>query len=505
MKGKVITSTIAVIVLLLAAIAFIWMPTMGFSTGTKNLASWDGVPITTGANSPYFSKLEQIKRLFESFGGTVPDDEYSQRMFGYNLSNTAMSASIIDLAMETEVEKNGYAPSKKLVNRTLIRQFTDPATGQYSAESYEKTSDAVKLQMRNDVVANLKRSRYVQDVVGYSGSYGLKTSSKETKFISDMATEKRAIEYVEFQPINYPLDKIKEYAESHADLFVKYDLSIVSFQTENAASTVAKSISSGEVSFDDALKNQDASVTNSNVDSDGKLINCYRKDLNALFPNAEDLNKVINLKAGDVSKPVKMNALYVVLKCNSDPVQPNFDDAMLTSQVAYYLRQYEKGMVEDYLMERAGKFSKAATEKGMVDASVEFGVKPTTAEPFAINYGNSRFLAPLPSTDPMVSRAASNNEEFFKSVFSLKEGEFSKPFLANENAVVVMLKSITPKDTSDTNMGNNYKMQNQNWTEYYTLSLLTNQLPLGLAQSTVINYIITNPKAKNDLYKYIQP
>lgn len=503
MKLNVIGFTVAAVVLAIAAISFIWLPAMGGFGSVKTFASWDGRAITNEPDSPFFSNMQYVQRLFETFGGSVPSEPAAQQYFQYQMNTAAMTASIVDLAMRTEVEKIGYKPTDKLINLRMIQQFTDPATGLYSNELYRNTADAAKLRIRNDTIKNLTRARFIQDLVGSNGKYGLKTSSKEAAFVADMDSEKRSAKYVSFNHSIFPEEKIKEYAKEHSDLFVKHDLTVVSFHDEKAAHTVSNEIIKGTVKFEDAFKNQDTNTRNPSVDANGKLINSYRKDLNALFPNAEDLAKVLALKAGEVSTPVKMNELYVVLKCTADPSQPDFNDASMIEKVFYYMRQYEKGMIEDYLMSYANNFIKTAKEKSLKEALLEFKVEAKTTEGFAINYGNSRFLPALPTKDATFL-SVTTNEDFFKTLFSLKKKELSKPLLLNENVVVLSLDEVKPVDEeAKKSSAENYKKENQNWTDYYALSLLTGQFPIPLAQSSIIDFIKNSPKAKNNLSKFI--
>lgn len=502
MKLKSIGYVLAVFVLAIAAISFIGIPSLGRFSAVKTLASWDGKEITNEPGSPFFNKLQSVQRMFETFVGSVPKDPGSQEYFHYQTMNTSMTATIVDLAMQTEVEKAGYKPSDKLINLSLMQQYTDPQTGLFSQEAYDSVPEARKLEIKTETIANLKRSRYIQDMFGYGGNFGLKTGSKEAKFVAEMNSEKRSIEYVGFKPALFPKEKVKEYAIAHTDLFVKYDLSIVSFEDEKAATTVSKEIIKGNVSFEDAAKNQSEGVTNPLVDEKGKLTSSYRKDLNALFPNAEDLAKVVNLKVGEVSTPVKMNALYVVLKCDAEPVQPDFTNEALIAEASYYMRQFEKGIIEDYLVSRANDFIKAVNETNFDEAASSFEVEPAKTESFAINYGNSQFLQAFPTNDVLLS-GVQENEAFFKDVFSLNEGEFTKPFLVNESAFVARLVEVTDaeKEVSDSTR-ESYKNSNQNWTEYYTLSLLTRQFPMSVSQASFIDYIMSNPKTKNDLNKF---
>ncbi|MEL3907819.1 MAG: peptidylprolyl isomerase [Treponemataceae bacterium] len=502
MKLKSVGYVFAVLILVVAAISFIGIPSLGRFNAVKTLASWDGRAITNEPGSPFFDKLQSVQRIFETFGGAVPKEPGAQEFFHFQVMNTAMTSALVDLAMQTEVEKMGYKPSDKLINLGLMQQYTDPQTGLFSQEAYDKAPEASKLELKTKTIENLKRSRYIQDMFGYGGNFGLKTSSKEAGFVAKMNSEKRAVEYVSFKPLLFPKEKVKEYAIEHKDLFVKYDLSIVSFEDERAATTVSKEIVKGNVSFEDAIKNQSEDVINVHVDENGKLTSSYRKDLNALFPNAEDLAKVVDLKPGEVSTPLKMNALYVVLKCDGEPVQPDFTNETLISEVSYYMRQYEKGIIEDYLVSHANDFIKAVNETSFNEAALSFEVEPAKTESFAINYGNSQFLQALPTNDPLLS-GVQENEAFFKEVFSLKEGELTKPFLVNESAFVARLVEVTnaEKEDSDSSL-ENYKNSNQNWTEYYTLTLLTRQFPLSVSQANFIDYIMSNPKTKNDLNKF---
>ena len=51
----------------------------------------------------------------------------------------------------------------------------------------------------------------------------------------------------------YPSSEIVKYGKEHSDLFTSYDLSLLSYPTEEEAKKMLASIKSGEVSFEDAV------------------------------------------------------------------------------------------------------------------------------------------------------------------------------------------------------------------------------------------------------------
>ncbi|PIE98046.1 MAG: hypothetical protein CR988_05325 [Treponema sp.] len=489
-------------ILAIGLFAFIFAPVLSAKGSAQGkawtYASWDGKKVVDGPGSNLWAQLTSLSRLTSAFGMKPPTDPAQKQYWDYNFRKVAIDATIVDIAMETAVEDAGYKPSKKLINNAIIQQFIDPSTGNYSKALYDRQykTEADKLQNRKDTIQNLKRARYIKDIMGFGEDrYGLKTNSKEKQFIETMNTETRRVEYIFFDTLDFPNEKILEYANASKDLFVKHDFSVIQFSDESAANNVSSAIKKGETSFDKAFENRDKAPKDLNVTEDGTLANSYRKDLNLLFPNAEDLNTVIGLKPSQISKPLKMNSIFVIIKCNSEPVQPDFQNKELVDMVFSYMQKYEKGKIEDYLLEKANKFAESAKAGSFADAAIEYSVEPMTSSPFPLNYDSSSMLPSVPfNTDPVIA-SASTNEDFLKTIFSLNTEGISKAFLIGDKAVVCKLVEIINIDSTEKkSMADRYAGSVRGWSPYYTLSMITRQFPIGLAQSTVIDFILDNPK-----------
>lgn len=505
-KNKIAISSISIIILVIAVVAFVVAPVLTRTGGGKPVAlgAWDRVEIMNTPDSEYFRQYKQLEGLFQNFGGALPEDPAQREFFMYQMRQTSMSLALVKTAMISEVSNLGYTPSDSMVNKRIIAEYTNPETGIFAREAFNAIPDHEKLNLRRNIVEGLTQGRYIQDVMGnYDGSYGLKMSSKELDFLGTLVSDKCSFNYVSFNTFDYPTSEMLKFAKESKELFMKYDFSVVSFEDEPAAKTVSKAILKSETSFEDALEAGNKELNHANIDENGKLISSYRKDINTLFPNAEDLAAVLALKPNEISKPVKTSLGYVILRCNSEPVEPNFEDPSIIDIVAQYMRQNEKGKIEDYLMQRGEEFKKLASTSTMEEACNEFKVLNTISFHFSLNYGNSAFLQRNSwQSDPELS-SANTNEEFFKTLFTLKEGEFSKPLLIGDKVFVFSLNE-TLKSTAEEKekIQEAYKTQITGWTPYYGLSLLTRQFPMSIGQTTVVDYFLKSPKAHNYLDKY---
>ena len=97
-----------------------------------------------------------------------------------------------------------------------------------SESKYQNTPETTRVTYRKEIEKYIKDNRYIEDLFGNGSGYGLKTSSKETDFIVDMAKKERSFKYVVFNLSFYPSSEIVKYGKEHSDLFTSYDLSLLS-------------------------------------------------------------------------------------------------------------------------------------------------------------------------------------------------------------------------------------------------------------------------------------
>ena len=148
----------------------------------------------------------------------------------YYIFSQAFTQTIMNMAFNDAVKKSGYEVPESAVNRQMLPYFYDE-TGKYSPRLYNSIDDATKNKMRDSIKDELYYARYTDDLLGSinklkdSSLYGLKSTAKEKDFLSDMGKTKRSFNMASFSTADFPKDEAKKFAESHKELFVKYDIS----------------------------------------------------------------------------------------------------------------------------------------------------------------------------------------------------------------------------------------------------------------------------------------
>ena len=499
---KIAASIGGIIVFVLGVIAFVAAPmiTDRASQGFKVVGKWGNVRIDNGSSSPFIDQYHFLANYVER-QKMEPEDSQMREYFWQQISYLAFRAAVVQVAMEDEVINAGYRVPQFRVNKDLINYYLDE-NGVYSESKYQNTPETTRVTYRKEIEKYIKDNRYIEDLFGNGSGYGLKTSSKETDFIVDMAKKERSFKYVVFNLSLYPSSEIVKYGEEHSDLFTSYDLSLLSYPTEEEAKKMLASIKSGEVSFEDAVI---LNATKTLTDDNGKITSNYRTDINRYFPDNEHLKAVLTLKPSDLSPVVSMqNGMFGIVRCNAEPSLPDFESEALISNIRNYMNRNEKGMLEDYVLQTANRFAEAARTAGFETAAEDFEETTLTVETsnlFGINYGNASSLPSLPSQG--IFAALEKNESFFKKAFALKSGEISEPILAGSEVAVLTLEEEKEVDeyTLDRTR-KDYQNQAGAWFPYYHIAAIMSMqgmnYPLPIAHKTFMDYIFTNSKFQDN-------
>ena len=241
----------AVLILILGAVAFVFIPALGGSASGKILefGKWNGKPIEYIEDTFFVRQFQYMANSLQEQGGEL--DQFNH----YRIMRSAFSAAVLRLAILDELESAGYRPSQALINRYLLPYYMDQ-NGKYSARIFEETPEITRSQRRNLVTEELTAQRYIEDVFGTPDrEFGLKISSKETELLAQMAGPQRSFNYVSFSTSDYPESEILSFGKANEDLFVKYSFTLVTADSLSAIKNVEKRISREEVSFDDAVVN----------------------------------------------------------------------------------------------------------------------------------------------------------------------------------------------------------------------------------------------------------
>lgn len=499
---KIAASIGGIIVFVLGVIAFVVAPmvTERSSQGFKVVGKWGNVRIDNSSSSPFIGQYQFLANYVER-QKIEPEDVQMREFFWQQISYLAFRAAVVQVAMEDEVVNAGYRVPQFRVNKDLINYYLDE-NGVYSESKYQNTPEATRVTYRKEIEKYIKDNRYIEDLFGNGSGYGLKTSSKETDFIVDMAKKERSFKYVVFNLNLYPVSEIVKYGKEHSDLFTMYDFSLLSYLTEEEAKKMLVSIKNGEVSFEDAVI---LNATKTLTDDNGKVTANYRTDINRYFPDNEHLKTVLALKPSELSSVVSLdNGMFAIVRCNAEPALPDFESEALISNIRNYMNRNEKGLLENYIVNMAGKFVESAKASGFEKAAADFegsSLSVETSNLFGINYGNASSLPTLPAQG--FFNAVSKNESFFKKAFALKSGEISEPILAGSEVAVLTLEEEKEVDeyTLDRTK-KDYQNQAGAWFPYYHIAAIMSMqgmnYPLPIAHKTFMDYIFTNSKFQDN-------
>ncbi len=420
----------AVFILVLSVIAFVFIPAFGGNASNKILTfgTWNGKPIQYLQDSFFLRQVEAISEEMKSRGQEI--NQFSS----YQIMQSAFTASVLRLAMLDELKKADYSVPDTILNKYLVKYYLDQ-NGKYSAKQYENTPELTRAARRATLTEELTAQRYVDDIFGTSdGFFGLKTSSRETDLIKSMTGPERSFAYASFDTASFPDSEVASFGSANAALFARHSLSLLTFDEEAVAQKVAKSLAKGDIAFDDAVSTHS---TRSGTDAAGKLSKRYRHDVNELFTDAADLDAVLSVAPGSLSRVVKAGTSWAIVRCDAAPEEPSFGDARTLAAVREYMNKKERGKIEDWFMAKAKAFSASARSIGFDEACKAEGIVKKTTAPFAINYGNVEILAPVPVEGAPELSAAARSEAFLSTAFSLGPSEVSEPVLLG-NAVVVL-------------------------------------------------------------------
>ena len=483
----------SVIILVFSVIAFVFIPAVGGQAGSNTktmLGKWKNKRLEYTADGLFLREYRQLHRSAELRGYLRSDNKMQQEFMERQVMRTAFNASMVQLAAQEEALSAGFYLPNKNINKALIAFYTD-STGAYSEKLYTQTSEQQRLAYRREVIDYLTAQRYIEDNFGtYDAVFGLKTSAAETAFIQKMAEKERSFKYVVFEEGQFPKENIRAYGTEHADLFAEHSLFMLTFTTQEDANKTAQALQKGEIMFEDAV------VTNSTklgTDSSGKLLSPYRTTVNRTFPESKDLDTVLKLGVDEISPVVKTASGYAIVKCTAPVKAADFTLPETEDRVFSYMKANERGLIEDYLEQKAKVFAEAArTGSGFVHQAELDGLVVQTSNPMVINYGNAGVLPQISSQSNSFFMAGIRNEAFFEKAFALKPEEISDPLLLGSNVLVLQLEE--EKDSTEeakNNSADSYRQFASLWYYEYPLAMLAYQ-QLSWGQQTFIDFVLNS-------------
>ena len=437
----------SLIILLICAFVFVIVPVMtGRSSKQEEaplIGKYAGKEIRYTSDSDFANAVSNYASLFQSNGSTV-DANTNFYIYTY-----AFNATVAQMAYSKAIEDSGYVVSEKTINRQLANNFVDE-NGNYSDVIYRRymsENPSGINEMRASTKKSLTSSRFLNDHFGeddFFGDkrvFGAKSSDAELAFLSKLNSEKRGFEVTTLDMTQYPNEEKAAFGKANSSKFLKYDMSVITVADEATAKKVADRIAKNEITFEDAVAEYS---TKDFSGSSGSLYYTYSYQLQGLIEDADAFAAVTKLSEGEVSNVIPTvadngsdkKACYSIFRSNAAAVNPDFENEETLGVVYNYLYSKEKTILEDYYNKKANELLARASETDYETACAEFGATFSVMDPIPLNYGNSSIAS---TVDASVTglEAAAENENFWKTAFSLKKGEWSSPIVLNDYVVLL--------------------------------------------------------------------
>ena len=316
-------------------------------SGTIIFGSYQGKDIAYYQGS-YFA--QERDRIANQLRNTTSQDtlQTAQAVWYQAFISTAEHVAIL-----TQAEQAGVRISEDAVDKALLGYpgYLDD-NGRFSETRYSATSTADREATRKLTRENLMSTVFVSDIVN-----GVKSGAKESDFIKNMVKPERTFSFVSWSFSSFPTEEVRKYAEANKSKFQKIKVSRILVKTsESQATEIRKKIVDKISTFEELARTYSK---DGYADKGGDMGWRYAYDLEADFETKDVAQKVLSLKAGELSDVLKGTFGWMIYRCDSEATQPDFSDPSVLDDVKGYITKYEKGKIEDYFNGRAAQVEPA--------------------------------------------------------------------------------------------------------------------------------------------------
>lgn len=437
---KILAWVLIALVLTITLISFVILPALGPGKVTNDseidFGSWNKQPISFKEDTFFYNYVTQqikIKETQKEQNGEV--SKLSKKEYQSIFSDGYRSAILRLAALESTNQAGLIIPSTVL-DKALVSVYTNPQTGKFSKELYNSIPAETKDLIRKDSKDQLAQTIYVQD------NFGLKQSDAEKQLLLSMTTDKRNFSVVSFPMSDFPQDLYISYGTNNQQKFVKYDISLITEETETKAKELLQRIQSQELTFEDAA----ASASQAYSNETGIVISNYRFQLER-FMNEEVLSLLNELPVGELSSVVQIGEQYGFLKVNGPARKPDLSNEQTIETVKSYVDTYEKALIQDHFTSIAKNFAEDAKLRGFNQAARKVGREVKSTGFITLNYGNTPLLGALNLEQDL--SVFSYDTSLLKSAFALNKGEISEPIVSYNNVFVITLSDLQEEEVTE--------------------------------------------------------
>ncbi|MDR2900730.1 MAG: peptidylprolyl isomerase [Treponema sp.] len=419
-----------IIILVIVVIAFVFVPAIEAAVGSSSqpsftFGSYDDTEIKLVYGN-YFA--EQITAIQQ----TIPPEQMNNIFAGLQVYRQAFDNTVVHTAKMKEMENAGFIIPNSIVDKEIIGLPIFQEDGVFSSSVYNSVPSDRKILIWNSVKEQIISGNYDQFMES------LRVPTKELEFINKMSEEVRSFELASLPIAAYPDTEVRAYAENNPDLFKQVHLSVITISSsEREANNILASIKNGTSTFEDAARNSSA---DNYAETGGDMGLKITYELNAEIGDEEARAKVLALAVGEMSPVIKVPngwAFYRMEAAAQDLDLSNTDNLL---KVRSYVRDYERGRMENWLLERANAFVTAANTDGFSSAASTFSYDGFTSNafgPLPLNFGDNDLFAKITSFNIAALTSAASDTNFWTHAFKTPLNTVSEPMIVGDNVIVL--------------------------------------------------------------------
>jgi parvulin-like peptidyl-prolyl isomerase len=421
---------------------------------------YDKEPITFIPGNFFSQNHDHWERMFKAQGIDINNPWTAAQIW-----RRAYEGAITHTAILQIMKNSNYSVPDRVVNREMVRRPEFQEFGRFSQTLYRQFPEYRRQSIWRQEQENLTRMMYFSDF----GS--LLTFDGESAFIANMSTPIRSFEMVSFRVDDYPDSEYLSYARENTMLFNSIHLSKITVVSEREANSVLTSIRNGSTTFEDAARNHSQDFYR---DNGGDMGNIFFFELGREIPNSSNRESVFNLRKGELSDVIATVDGWGIFRAENDLIQADFEDHVVMDRVRSYIRNFQRGRMEDWAIGQAREFISEVIEFGFEDAARWRNLDRQSFGPLPINFGSVELFTALESfsitgfTSQDLS-SLSRNENFWKTAFSTEVNIPSQPLVQGNNVLVFLPIEETETDELDIE---NFKMMFSWWLDSNSIQLM---------------------------------
>jgi hypothetical protein len=428
-----------IIILVIVIVAFVFVPAIvpeAQSGGDLIFGYYNRVPIAYVAGNHFYQVQQNLVREQQS---NITESNYQSTL--YQIWWNAFTSAVTRQGILDEMKTAGYTAPEDVVDREVALLPDFQVNGKFSAARYRQMDKTAQMTLWRQVRDNIALEHYSENLSGVI------TSTQEAEFIKSMTSPRRSFDLASIPVSSYPDSEIISFVNSSPSLFMVTHLSRITTASEREARQILDSIKNETTTFEDAAKESKDSYAESGGDMGIKM--AYELNSEIAVEEAV-MDGVIKLPKGNLSDIIKVSEGWTFFRAEDDPRPADTGDLALMEKIRAYVRNFERGRMDDWLLAEADKLAADIQTRGFDSALYDRGIEKRSFGPLPINYGDVYLYPAVYSFGISELSGAGTNDNFWQTAFSTPLLTPSRPLIVGDFALILYPKEETEADESET-------------------------------------------------------